>query len=69
MEDVFLKEICSICKNKKNCNGYSIISQEGENFIKRTYCTNYIKDESKIVPYEQPLIVTAEKDYVKYREI
>lgn len=68
MVDVFFEKICSICKNNKSCNNCIVISEKPTESLKKIYCANYIKDDSKIVPYKQPLIVTALKKHIKYTE-
>lgn len=65
MVDMFVKKMCYYCC-KDNC------SKKVKSKVKvikldncTTYkCDEYVKDESKIVPYVEPLIVTAERDYV-----
>lgn len=53
MEDIFKKEICSICKNNINCKYLSIIESNIDS-IKLINCKKYLKDESKIVPFKEP---------------
>ena len=70
MEDIFRREICPFCEkfNSIDCNEH-IDFKENEFHIKKMYCSNYVKNEAKIVPYEKPLEVTARRSYVKNREI
>lgn len=65
MVDMFVEKMCNYCLNN-NCNKKVEVKK-----IKNctTYkCDEYIKDESKIVPYQEPLLVTAERSYVTKRE-
>ena len=70
MEDIFEKEICPFCEkfNSIECNRHMVFT-ECEFDVKKICCTNYAKNEAKIVPYEKPLEVTARRNYVKMREI
>lgn len=70
MEDIFKREICPFCEkfNGIECNEHIIFKQDEFN-VKRMCCSNYAKNEAKIVPYEKPLEVTARRSYVKNREI
>lgn len=61
MVDMFEKKMCDCCKNN-NCNHKIEIIKRNNLIIHK--CYEYVKDESKIVPYQEPLIVTAERDYV-----
>ena len=65
MVDMFVDKICYYCL-KENC------SKKVEMFRDRsctTYkCSEYVKDKTKIIPYQEPLIVTAEREYVTRRE-
>ena len=67
MEDIFEKKICSICKNNINCNYFNII-ETTDGLTKVVSCKDYLKDSSKIIPYEPPLIVTAKRDYIHLYE-
>ena len=53
MEDIFRREICPFCEkfNSIDCNEH-IDFKENEFHIKKMYCSNYVKNEAKIVPYE-----------------
>lgn len=65
MVDIFENKMCNYCKNS-NCDKNIIVNNsEGVTVYK---CENYIKDESKIVPYEQPLIITAKRRYINFFE-
>lgn len=65
MVDMFVDKMCYYCLNN-NC------SKKVEMFKNKnctTYkCNQYVKDKTKIVPYQEPLIVTAEREYVTKRE-
>lgn len=65
MVDMFVNKMCYYCL-KEDC------SKKVEMFRDRnctTYkCSEYIKNKTKIVPYQEPLIVTAEREYVTKRE-
>ena len=65
MVDMFVNKMCYYCL-KENC------SQKIEMFKDRngtTYkCLEYVKNKTKIVPYQEPLIVTAEREYVTKKE-
>ncbi len=66
MVDVFEKYICSCCKTTQ-CD-HKIIIENINKKITICKCEQYIKDKRKIIPYVQPLIVTAERDYVNKKE-
>jgi hypothetical protein len=66
MVDIFEKELCNYCK-KTQCIR-KIIKKQSNNVI-TLKCEEYEKDESKIIPYEPPLIVTAKRDYIIKKEI
>ena len=59
------RKVCYFTVNKIE----HIDFKENEFHIKRMCCSNYVKNEAKIVPYEKPLEVTARRSYVKNREI
>lgn len=65
MVDVFELKICGCCKNR-NCS-HNIITNEGTNLLSYK-CNEYVKDLSKITPYEKPLTITAERDYISAKE-
>lgn len=69
MENVFVNEICSVCKrnNTNECN--KLIIKEKNNNYDRTFCTEYQKDKSKIQPYIAPIFVTAKRDYINLYEV
>lgn len=69
MVDVFEEQICSICKKHDILNCKKAIFVKEEKNMKTIYCNDYDKDETKIVPYVQPLFVTAERDYINKVEI
>lgn len=68
MEEIFNRQICSVCKNYDNCNKNKI-EYKIDKEIDVYFCTSYKKDPKKIIPYEKPLIVTAQRDYVSKTEI
>lgn len=61
MVSTFKQEMCSYCKNTK-CSKSLIIVKEPN--CKCYKCNEYCKDETKIIPYEKPLQVTAKRTYV-----
>ena len=69
MVDV-IKKLCCSCKNNnlgnKNCNKKIIIIEGKE--TKCYKCENYIKDESKIIPYQKPLEITAKRINVNRKD-
>lgn len=69
MVDIFEEKICTICKlnNTSKCKKNICIKEEKN--IETTYCYNYVKDSSKIEPYIEPLIVTANRDYINKIEV
>ena len=67
MEDVLIKEICSICKkhNTNDCKKeISRYTNKYENNLTSIQCLNYSKDSKKIVKPPKPILVTAKRDYV-----
>lgn len=69
MVDIFEEKICTICKkhNTINCKKTIIIKEEKN--IRILSCESYGKDSNKIIPYIEPLIVTANRDYVHKTEV
>lgn len=65
MVDMFVKKMCYYCCNNNCSNNLKVIKTDNCTTYK---CDEYIKDESKIVPYVEPLFVTAERDYVTKTE-
>ena len=65
MVDIFENKMCNYCKNSE-CNKEIIIINNGGNVTYK--CNNYLKDETKIVPYEKPLIITAKRKYINLYE-
>ena len=66
MVDMFVDKMCNYCLNG-NCNKKVEIIQ---NKNCTTYkCNEYIRNQIKIVPYQEPLVITAERDYVTKIEI
>lgn len=66
MVGIFEEKICSYCKNS-NCKKQ--INTDVEKDITTYKCDEYIKDVKKIIPYQEPLKVLADRDYVKKYEI
>lgn len=64
MEEIFNRQICSVCKKCNNCNKKTI-EYKIENDVNVYFCTFYKRDSKKIIPYKEPLIVTAKRDYMK----
>lgn len=69
MKNVFEAEICSVCKksNTNNCN--EKIIKEKNNSIEKIYCSEYVKDSTKIKGYVEPLFITAPRTNIKLYEI
>lgn len=66
MIDMFVYNMCSYCLNN-NCNQkVEIIETKNCTTYK---CNEYVKDKKKIIPYQEPLVVTAERSYVIKKEI
>lgn len=68
MEEIFNRQICSVCENYDCCNKNKI-EYKIDKEINVYFCTSYKKDTKKIIPYEKPLTVTAKRDYVKNIEL
>lgn len=68
MEEIFSRQICSVCKNYNNCNKNKFKYKIDKN-INIYFCTYYKKDPKKIIPYKKPLFVTAKRDYVRNIEL
>lgn len=65
MVDMFETKMCNYCKNS-NCKK-TIVVRCDKNLV--TFkCREYIRDDSKIKVYEEPLVVTAKRDYIRYAE-
>lgn len=63
MEEIFYRQICSVCKHE--CNNHKRnINHIKNNDITIYSCPFYEKDVKKIIPYKKPLFVTANRDYV-----
>ena len=68
MIDMFVDKMCNYCLNN-NCpekNKVEITKHKDCIIYK---CNGYVKNKSKIIAYKNPLIVTAERDYVSKKEI
>lgn len=57
MEEIFYRQICSVCLLKDKCEKLIEHKKSGE--INIYYCTSYKKDPEKIIPYEKPLLTIA----------
>lgn len=66
MINVFMDKICCYCSNDNCSRQVAIIEAKNCTTYK---CTEYVKNKNKIVPYQEPLTVTAEREYVTKREI
>ena len=66
MIDMFVSKMCYCCLNDKCSHNLEIENIKGCTTYK---CNEYIRDKSKIIPYEEPLIVTAERNYVTKKEV
>lgn len=66
MVDMFVNKMCYYCSNDKCKRKITIYNSNGCYVYK---CCEYIKDKSKIVPYQEPLVVTAERDYVNRKQL
>ena len=65
MVDVFESKMCNCCRNS-NCNKRIVVnSNEGLTMYK---CEEYVKDESKIIPFEKPVIATARYSHNDFYE-
>ena len=65
MVDIFENKMCNYCRNSECDKNIVIINSEGVTTYK---CSKYIKDESKIIPYAAPPIITAKRKYIDYYE-
>lgn len=66
MVDMFVNKVCYYCL-KEDCSKKEVEMFRNGNCT--TYkCNNYMKNKNKIVPYQEPLIVTADREYVTKRE-
>lgn len=65
MVDIFENKMCNYCKNSECNKEITVINNEG---VTTYRCKNYIKDEAKIIPYEEPLIITAKRKYINLYE-
>lgn len=66
MVDVFVDKMCCYCSNNNCSKKVEIIKIKNCTTYK---CNEYIKNNTKIVPYREPLAITAERDYVTKTEI
>ena len=62
MVDMFYEKICNYCKNTE-C-GKNIVVNDIQG-IKRYKCNEYIKDDTKIKPYEKPAFITANTIFIE----
>lgn len=66
MIDMFVDKVCCYCSNDNCSKKIEIIKEKGYTAYK---CKEYRKNQDKIIPYQEPLIVTAERDYVSKKEV
>ena len=66
MIKIFVNKMCCYCKNNQCNHEVEILNNNNCTTYK---CNEYIKDENKIIPYEEPLFVTAPRKYIKDKEI
>lgn len=66
MVNVFIDKVCCCCSNNNCSKQVDIIKTRNCTTYK---CNEYIKDKKKIIPYQEPLKVTAEREYVTKREL
>jgi hypothetical protein len=66
MIDMFVEKMCYSCLNNKCNRNIEILKIKSCTTYR---CNEYVKDKTKIIPYEEPLIVTAERSYVTKKEI
>jgi len=69
MTSVFDEEICSVCKNHNTTLCNKQIAKRLEKNIEVEYCIDYEKDSNRITKYNEPLTVTAKRDYIDYFEV
>ena len=62
MVDVFKEKICNYCRNTECKNNIVIKDEQGVIYSK---CTDYLRDDSKIMPYEKPAFITAKKIFIE----
>lgn len=55
MEEVFNERICSVCQLKDKCKKDIKYKRSGE--IDIYYCSSYLKDTKKVIPYTKPIFV------------
>lgn len=62
MVDMFYEKICNYCKNA-NCKKNIVINDNAG--VTRYKCNEYIKDSTKIIPYEEPAFITANTIFIE----
>lgn len=66
MIDMFVSKMCYCCLNDKCSHSVGIVKVKNCTTYK---CDEYVRDKSKITPYQEPLIVTADRSYVTKKQI
>lgn len=66
MVDIFVDKICYYCSNNRCHKKVEIIKVKNCTTYK---CDEYKKNKTKIIPYQKPLLVTAERDYIIDKQI
>lgn len=69
MENIFNEKICPFCENFNCIKCKKDLSLFEKNGVQITRCNNYVKNNLKIIPYQEPLTITAKRDYVCEHEI
>lgn len=62
MVDMFYEKICNCCKNT-NCEKNIVINSEAG--VTSYKCNQYIKDDTKVIPYEKPAFITANTIFIE----
>ena len=66
MINMFVDNMCVYCLNSNCHKEVEIIRTKNCTTYK---CNEYVKNKKKIIPYQEPLVVTAERNYVIKKEI
>lgn len=59
MEEIFYRQICSVCLLKDKCKNFMKHKKSGE--IDIYYCSTYLKDAKKVIPYKDSLEIINNK--------
>lgn len=65
MVDVFADKICSYCSKESCSKRIKIVKEKNYTTYK---CDEYERNKNKIIPYQEPLIITAERNYLLKKE-